>query len=220
MVLASKMKVILTTFILGLACITLLAEQKEASVPTIHLFSDGKDDEEGLKITLQQTEYAGNTTEKVEFKVLIVNRLLEEVFVEVTRLDEAAISISADDGMMATGGSGAFWPDNVRLLKRLHASTISQDGKRSSCGCSMVTVTQSAEVNLSHWIGTTGNLSFRVTGFYRSSGKEFSEKIDLSFSIKEPTKSEQGGTVQPATRHESKSEGGDKPQPESEGRSQ
>jgi hypothetical protein len=33
------------------------------------------------------------------------------------------------------------------------------------------------------------------------------------------TKAEQGGTGQPATRPESKSEGGDKPQPESEGRS-
>lgn len=33
------------------------------------------------------------------------------------------------------------------------------------------------------------------------------------------TRKEQGGTGQPATRHESKSEGGDKPQPEAEGRS-
>jgi hypothetical protein len=33
------------------------------------------------------------------------------------------------------------------------------------------------------------------------------------------TKAEQGGTGQPATRPESKSEGGDKPQPEAEGRS-
>jgi len=33
------------------------------------------------------------------------------------------------------------------------------------------------------------------------------------------TKAEQAGTGQPATRAESKSEGGDKPQPESEGRS-
>jgi hypothetical protein len=33
------------------------------------------------------------------------------------------------------------------------------------------------------------------------------------------SKSEQAGTGQPATRPESKSEGGDKPQPEAEGRS-
>ena len=35
----------------------------------------------------------------------------------------------------------------------------------------------------------------------------------------EPKEAQQGGTGQPATRTESKSEGGDKPQPESEGRS-
>ena len=36
----------------------------------------------------------------------------------------------------------------------------------------------------------------------------------------QPAKAEQGGTEQPATRPESKSEGSDKPQPEAEGRSQ
>lgn len=39
------------------------------------------------------------------------------------------------------------------------------------------------------------------------------------FRVKTMTKSEQGGTVQPATRPESKSEGNDKPQPDAEGRS-
>lgn len=41
-----------------------------------------------------------------------------------------------------------------------------------------------------------------------------------TFTIEnKPKKAEQAGTEQPATRPESKSEGGDKPQPESEGRS-
>jgi len=38
-------------------------------------------------------------------------------------------------------------------------------------------------------------------------------------SIHQQPEAEQGGTGQPATRPESKSEGGDKPQPEAEGRS-
>jgi hypothetical protein len=39
------------------------------------------------------------------------------------------------------------------------------------------------------------------------------------FSVPHKPKAEQAGTGQPATRPESKSEGGDKPQPEAEGRS-
>ena len=45
------------------------------------------------------------------------------------------------------------------------------------------------------------------------------KKLDLSKYKREPKKSEQDGTGQPATRPESKPEGGDKPQPESEMRS-
>jgi hypothetical protein len=44
-------------------------------------------------------------------------------------------------------------------------------------------------------------------------------RVIASKSPKIPTKAEQAGARQPATRPESKSDGGDKPQPESEGRS-
>jgi predicted translin family RNA/ssDNA-binding protein len=46
--------------------------------------------------------------------------------------------------------------------------------------------------------------------------QEYAETSAVFHSLKQ--KSEQAGTGQPATRPESKSEGGDKPQPEAEGR--
>lgn len=184
------MKPTLIAFILGIACVSLHAQEEEMDVPAIHLFSEGEADEEGLKITLNQRDYPGVETENVEFKVLIVNRLLEEVFVEVTQLGEASITIEGDAGFMSTGGSRIFFPDNIPLLKRLHATTVSENGKRFTCGCALVTVSQSAEMNLSEWIGSTGTFSFRASGFYRSSGKRFSEHIDLKFNITEPAKSE------------------------------
>lgn len=53
------------------------------------------------------------------------------------------------------------------------------------------------------------------------SGKKNSELVSysLSLALPENNKAEQAGTGQPATRPESKSSGGDKPQPEAEGRS-
>jgi hypothetical protein len=47
----------------------------------------------------------------------------------------------------------------------------------------------------------------------------FTEKIEIPDVLVIPTQAEQAGTGQPATRPESKSKGGDKPQPEAEGRS-
>lgn len=214
------MKFTVLAFILSIVSLPVSAEDGEADVPTIHLFSDGKADEEGLEVTLKQRDYAGVKSENVEFKVLIVNRLLEEVFVEVTGLGEASISIEGDAGFMSIGGGRIAFPDNIPLLKRLHATRVSKDGKRLTCGCALVTVTQSAEVDLSRWIGCTGTLSFRATGFYRSSGKRFSENIELKFNITDPTKSEQDGAKQPATAPESKPEGKEKPKPESEVRPQ
>jgi len=43
--------------------------------------------------------------------------------------------------------------------------------------------------------------------------------FSATLRLRKPTKGEQAGTGQPATRPESKSEGSDKPQPEAEGRS-
>jgi len=48
---------------------------------------------------------------------------------------------------------------------------------------------------------------------------EFDKEVPLEPKTAEESKSEQGGTGQPATRPESKSDGGDKPQSKSEGRS-
>ena len=56
--------------------------------------------------------------------------------------------------------------------------------------------------------------SITVTG--DATGDDF----DVIFHVQEKSKGEQGGAGQPATRSESESEGGDKPQPEAEGRSQ
>ena len=78
--------------------------------------------------------------------------------------------------------------------------------------------------------GRAGGGEFHVTRYIWSEGKwkeeftdslrwrEEDDKLDV-IRREHHLKAEQAGTEQPATRPESKSEGGDKPQPEAEGRS-
>jgi hypothetical protein len=56
-------------------------------------------------------------------------------------------------------------------------------------------------------------------GQFAINGKDETERIVDMTAFAEDTQAEEAGTGQPASRPESKSEGGDKPQPESEGRS-
>jgi phage host-nuclease inhibitor protein Gam len=60
---------------------------------------------------------------------------------------------------------------------------------------------------------------FSGTTYFIIEPYEGTLKVVAMTKMKQPPKDEQGGTGQPATRPESKSEGSDKPQPESEGRS-
>ena len=208
------MKTALLFMMLALTVAQLFADDLKPEPPTIKLFTDENSNEDGLLILLMQKNYPGVKTERIEFEVRIVNRLLEEVFVEATDLGDAHLCL--DGGVMSGGGIG--FPDNIPLLKRLHAAKIYGE-KKVTCACGSVVVKQSHEMDLSKFVGCSGTFRLRVKGFYRTNGKEFYETINLKFKIIDPRESEQAGTGQPATRPESKFEGSAKPQPESEGRS-
>lgn len=207
------MKIAILLLTLALSSASLYAEVPIEA--TVRLFTDGNPDEGGLQLLLKQRDYPGVKTDKITFEVQIINWMLEEVFVEVTDLADAPFSLFGDP----IGWSAIFFPDNASLLKRLHAATVTADGKRSTCACGMAVVKQTSElgreVDLSEFIGRTGTLIFRVSGFYRSNGKKFAQEIKLHFNIVAPGKSEQGGAGQPATSPESKTERGENLKPDS-----
>ena len=148
------------------------------------LFSKDSAEQKGIAVNLKKTDYQGIETDNVQFEVIVSNRLLDEVFIEVTELEHAKISVQGENGAMSSGvGTTTRFPDNTQLLKRLHAATISKDGDVLGCSCSTTTIKQSAKLDLSDWIGSKGILSFTVSGFYRSTGKQFSSTIELPFNI-------------------------------------
>jgi hypothetical protein len=179
------MKTALLFMMLAVSVAQLLAGDTKPDPVTIKLFTDENSNEEGLGILLKQKDYPGVKTERIEFEIRIVNRLLEEVFVEVTDLGDAHMCL--DGGLM--GWSGIGFPDNIPLLKRLHAATI-YGKEKVTCACGSVVVKQSCEMDLSKFVGRSGTFRFQVKGFYRTNGKEFCETIDLKFNIIDPRKSE------------------------------
>lgn len=77
----------------------------------------------------------GSGDKKGEIQITIINRLDEEVFVNVTGFDSLSYSFSYqstdDNGFAATSGGGAFiaFPDNTHMLKRLHATVTANGAK-------------------------------------------------------------------------------------------
>lgn len=141
----------------------------------IVLFSKTDEPKQGLKVEiLEPVEWVSAT--KANFTYRISNCTDDEVFVEVQDLYLIGANYSGPEGSFGGGvGSVLKWPDNSILLKRLHSG---------SCSCSMVEA--SASTSLPYYPDYKGEatVSIWVKGFYRSTGKQFMEWIDLPFPLK------------------------------------
>lgn len=192
-------------------------ELEKEEVPTIPVLSDPKSDKKGLLVTCpSQIPLKGPNAGKVPIQV--INFLEEEVFVEVTGSESLGYSLKHwDGGISGGGGSFRIFPDNTNLLKRLHATSY-RDGKRFTCGCCFATINGTLDSDVIENGRARGTVTVWIRGFYRNSGTHFSEFVVLPIELVEQTAGQQGGPDQAAPHPESKSEGGEKPQPESEGR--
>jgi len=119
---------------------------------------------------------------------LISNLLEEEVFVEVTGLDSLGYHLESKHGGFALGG-GTFvlFPTNTALLKRLHAASY-QDGKAMLCGCCFARIESSIGKDVLDIGHARGTVDVWIRGYYRKTGKHFSESIKLPIEIVEKLK--------------------------------
>jgi hypothetical protein len=103
----------------------------------------------------------------------------DEVFVQVQDLHKVGTNYKGPEGSAGAGiGSGVEWPDNRILLKRLR-----------SAGFSCSTVDVKASTNVPFFASHKGKMSVSiwVSGFFRSTGKQFIELIDLPFAARNKT---------------------------------
>jgi hypothetical protein len=137
-------------------------------------------------------EISASAESPVRFDYRVANLLKQEVFLEVSGRDFSDLGyelqrVEIDGGVSWTSGGGGMtmFPDNLNLLKRVHAATY-RDGKAYFCGCAITNVKAAIEfedVDLAEWIGAEGTVTVRLKGFFRENGEEFSESVDLPIKI-------------------------------------
>jgi hypothetical protein len=157
--------------------------EKEVS-PSIQLFSEAGGAGKGLLVEIVAPAVLP-ADRKAVFSYRITNLLEDEVFVELPSDFCAGHHYEGPDGGTgAGGGSVIVFPDNVNLLKRLHASSY-KTGERFTCGCA--TVTSRAYVQLPEFATAKGKVrvTLLITGFYRPTGKAFCESIELPLPLED-----------------------------------
>ncbi len=140
----------------------------------IVLFSKTDEPKVGLKVEiLEPVEWVSAT--KASFTYRIANCTDDEVFVELQDLVKVGANYEGPEGLSMDGEGAGGVADNHFLLKRLHSN-----GRNGSD----VEIKASTEIpSLASDKGKT-TVSIKVTGFYRSTGKQFINWIKLPFPLK------------------------------------
>ncbi len=165
-------------------------ESEKNREPTIKVFNDRECNDKGLLVTCtRKVPRAGENAGKIIIQV--VNLMEEEVFLEVTDFESLGYSVETRGGGYAgSGGSFTFFPDNTHLLKRLHATSYS-NGKPFTCGCCMTQIKGSLAPEALELGPAKGTIDVCLSGYYRNTGRHFSECIKLPFEIIEKEEAQQ-----------------------------
>ena len=133
----------------------------------------------GLKVEILEPVVWTSDTHAT-FTYRITNCLDDEVFVEVQDLHQVGTDYKGPEGSAGGGiGSGIGWPHNRILLKRLLSG---------GCCCSTVEVKASTDVPFFASDKGKTTVTIMVSGFLRSTGKQFIEFIEIPFATKKRTK--------------------------------
>lgn len=171
--------------------------QEKSRIPTIKLLA-GKSNERGLLLTWpKKIPFRGDGAGQIPISV--VNLLDKEVFIEVTGVESLSYSLEPWNGGYCGGGGGfTIFPDNANLLKRLHATHYT-NGKGFTCGCCIAVINGKLGAQALAFGRARGTVTVWIRGFYRNSGKYFSESIELPIELVEPEDG-QAGAAEPATQ--------------------
>ncbi len=156
---------------------------KEEQEPSIRLITDPESKEKGLVVTCHDKVYAKGKNAGLVW-IAVANSLEEEVFLEVTDFELGGYDIESKDGSWcsAMGVQMIGFPDNTRLLKRLHASSYN-GGSRLTCGCAVTRLKGTLGADVLDKAPARGTVTVWLSGHYRNNGKRFSEFAKVSIKI-------------------------------------
>ena len=115
--------------------------------------------------------------------VEVVNRLDDEIFLEVTNI--GIVYPSVEGAVLRGGVSRVAFPDNTAMIRRLHASTIGKDGSRATCSCgsTRIELPLDPDFDLPGSQGKQARFDLDLTGFRRSDGKKLRATGVVHFQV-------------------------------------
>ena len=166
----------------------------EAKEPpqSIKVFQDESPAIEGLSVRLSLDKSKESDIKHLYFVLTVVNLFSDEIFLCVTDYESVSFTLEEHTStvfrIMSSGGAtGATFPDNTQLLKRLHAALGTQNNSTITCACCQATIPISISMDrdggFSEWAGFSGVITIPIQGFFRSSGTEFGESIKVPFVV-------------------------------------
>ncbi len=156
----------------------------ERANPSIVILQDPASKEKGLLVTCPRT-IPFNGAKAGQIPIQVINRLDEEVFLEVTGHESLDYALETWEGGSTSGGGGVvIFPDNTQLLKRLHATHYSEQGD-FTCGCCSTVIRSTIPSDALESGRARGTVGLRISGYYRKSGKEFFELVELPIELVE-----------------------------------
>lgn len=146
---------------------------------------------EGLSVEVLPDEKKKSDSQSLHFVLHVTNLFSDEIFLTVTEFDDIGFSLKEKTATMnrgmSSGGGKIVFPDNVGLLKRLHGSIGSNGDTTVTCGCCVaaipISISAHEGTSFSEWAGIPGSLRIPIKGYFRSTGREFSEYVEVPFIV-------------------------------------
>lgn len=158
-----------------------LAERKkeEKRVPTIPIITERGSKKKGLHL-IWPRRIAGTGERAGRFAISVINYLDEDVFLATTGFQGLSYSLKSWSGGSSSGGGGWGWRrPQLQLVPR----TRQEDDLEGRCGCGTTRLSASLPESALGDERARGTVSVKISGYYRSNGKAFSEWIKLPIEL-------------------------------------
>jgi len=165
-------------------------EKKSAKAETLRAIAEIKPSARGKGISVHfPKEISASATGPHAIPIRFANLLQEEVFLSVGswEFNELGYSLWSNDGELGVGaGGGASFPDGYELLRKLSSCHYNQQGEARLIGSGFAYVTGKIDFgnnDLSEFVGGSATIHVPVQGYFRATGKTFSESVEFRVRI-------------------------------------
>ena len=125
-----------------------------------------------------------------EINITVVNLMKDEIFVEVTDFNNLGHEFikegDNEEAWSGRGGEYGTFPDNMKLLKRLHGASRNENGELSTCNCGIAKFKGKMDlrdIDLREWVGADTKVWVPITVYLRRNGRHYYDILQVPVKI-------------------------------------